>query len=278
MPRPKPPEGYITAGEAARRLNVNDAMISRYVKQGRLQRYGPEERKQKYYKASEVQAIIDAERAFFEAGQKAPMSNEDAYFTPATPGDMDALYTMAVKLFPRTADGARRREWMSVEPRGYYIMKSVAGAVVAYFYILPLRPDRLLPYLHDELPSRAITRNDIEPFVPGQLAQAVVLGGIGSDPDYDAEVRTAYTAMLLRGVRHHLELLGEQGVTVPKFYAFSETHDGIAMCVKLRMKEYEPPVGRRCTFVLDTATSNAFFLKDYRRGLARWQQEHQAQH
>jgi hypothetical protein len=80
--------------------------------------------------------------------------------------------------------------------------------------------------------------------------------------------------MLLRGVRHHLELLGEQGVTVPKFYAFSETHDGIAMCVKLRMKEYEPPVGRRCTFVLDTMTSNAFFLRDYRRGLARWQKEH----
>src|SRR6266487_1832915 len=97
MPRPQPPKGYITAGEAAKRLKVNDAMLSRYVKQGRLKRYGPEERMHKYYKASEVQAIIDADRAFFEAGAKP--KHLTSFFGQATADDLPIIVDIDKRTF-----------------------------------------------------------------------------------------------------------------------------------------------------------------------------------
>ncbi len=82
-------------------LQVTDAMLTKYVKQGRLRRYGPEERKHKFYKLSEVQAIVDADRAFFEAGKETAAETTDATFALATPEDEEGVYQLATRLFGR---------------------------------------------------------------------------------------------------------------------------------------------------------------------------------
>src|SRR5207247_5221796 len=100
------------------RLNVSDGMLSIYDKQHRLGRYGPEERKHKFYKESEVQAIIDADKAFFgngganetETSPKVPGTKEknDTEFARATPDDMESVYAVASTVFPKTTSAEDR--------------------------------------------------------------------------------------------------------------------------------------------------------------------------
>lgn len=274
--RPAPP-GYMTPAEAGTLLGEN--RLYKLVKDQRLKRHTPEGYQHGYYSREEVQAILDAEAVFFGAHQETPPLSNDAIFAVATQADMDALYAMAVKLFPKTADAERRRSWLRKEPRGHYIIKRIAdGAVMAYLYLLPLRAEYLTAYLHDELPSRGIDPDEhIEGFTPGVPSSACIIGGIGSDPDVEQELRTTYTALLLRGVRKEMGNLGREGITIPKLYSFSERAEGIAMCARLGMEQWEPPRGKWCTFVLDVPSSHAVIIRDYKQGLAEWQTIHQPQ-
>jgi hypothetical protein len=199
----------------------------------------------------------------------------DAIFKVASPEDMDALYAMAVKLFPLTADAQRRRSWMEIEARGHYIVQRESDkVVVAYCYFLPFKSEYLTGYLHGDLPSRKVEPEHIEAIIPGRPISSCVLAGIGSDPDIDPETRSNYVAILLRGIRRDLERLGYEGVVIPKIYAFSETNSGIAMCMRLGMKEWEPPKGKRFTFQMDVETSRSFLLRPYRQALAEWRGSH----
>ena len=255
-------------------LQVTDAMLSKYVKQGRLGRYGPEGRKHKFYKLSEVQAIIDADRAFFEAGKEtAPGSQDDAVFALATSQDMEGIYQLATGLFGRAASPDQRRSWLAKEPRGHYVVKRRDGTIVASLYFLPVKHERLLAYMRDEIRARDITAEDIEPFAPGQIRECIV-GSVASDPDVDREIRSNYVAVLLRGVRANLEELGREGVAISRVYAWSETPEGIAMCLRLDMQQWAPPRNGHMTFYLDVASSDAFILEKYKQGFAEWQQEH----
>jgi len=273
MPRKQPPGGYITAGEAARMLQVTDAMLTKYVKQGRLRRYGPEERKHKFYKLSEVQAIVDADRAFFEAGEETVAETTDAVFALAAPEDEDGVYQLATRLFGQAAGPDQRRAWLAKEPRGHYIVKRRDGKIVASLYFLPIRHERLLAYMRDEIRARDLTADDVEPYVPGQIRECII-GSIASDPDSDQETRSNYVAVLLRGVQADLEWLGRAGVAISSVYAWSETPEGIAMCLRLGMQQWTPPQNGRMTFYLDIASSGPFVLQGYKRGFAEWQREH----
>lgn len=66
MPRLKPAPGYVTSKEAAEMLDISDATLSTYVKNGWLKRYGPPARKHKFYKESEIRALIASRNTFDE--------------------------------------------------------------------------------------------------------------------------------------------------------------------------------------------------------------------
>lgn len=256
-------------------LQVTDGMLAKYVKQGRLHRYGPQERKHKFYKLSEVQAIIDTDKAFFEA-EKGNLTANDAVFDLATLVDIDSIYALASRIFHRTTSAERRRGWFQREANGHYVVRRKDGKVVAYLTMLPIKRELLVPYMRGEL-GREITSDDIEPFEPGQPATCIIKG-IASEPDVDDALRSNYVAMLLRGIRTDLERLGHAGVIIPALYTFSSTDTGIAMCVKLGMKEWEPSSdGKRFTFHLDVTSSDAFVFQLYKRALQEWQQQHPEQ-
>lgn len=277
MPRGKgrraAPPGYMTPAEAGELLGYN--RIYRMVEDKRLHRYSPPGHTHGYYLASEVQAIAEAEKTFYEATKGGPVHTTEAVFTYATLGDMDALYTCAKKKFPVAASAEIRRSWMRKEPRGHYLMKRIGdGAVVAYLYLLSLKPDYLDDYMHGRLPGRMITPDHIERFEPGRPIEACIINAIGSDPDVPAELRSSYVAMLLRGVKADMGELGREGIIIPRMYAWSETTEGIALCARLGMDPWQQPHGKRCFFVLNTEKSNALITRDYRRGLAEWRQSH----
>lgn len=235
------------------------------------------------HSTSSIQVTPESDKAFSRATQGGVMqalADSSASFVRATPRDMDALYKMAVKLFPHTVGPERRKEWIRHEPRGHYVMKRDDGSVVAYLYLLALKRDRrdlepehrdrLAMYLRRELRNTQITASDIHQFVPGQPVD-IVIGGIGSDPELEQEQRIECAAQLLHGVRHDLENLGREGFIFSNAYAFSETRDGIALCVKLGMHQWEAPRGRFFTFQLDILNSPSILFKGYRRGLTEYQ-------
>ena len=249
----------------------------KYVEAGRIKKIAPEGHKHGFYLASDVHAILRAEQTFSDA-KGGQLHNTDAVFTFATLGDMDALYTCARKIFgEKTASADIRRAWMRKEPRGHYIVKRISdSAVVAYLYILALKPEYLDDYMHGRLPGRMITPDHIEHFEPGKPAQAAIINSIGSDPDIDQKLRSAYTAMLLRGVRVDMGMLGREGIIIPRIFAWSETTEGIALCTRLGMEAWEAPKAKRCFFVLDMEKSNANIIRDYKRGVAEWRTSHES--
>ena len=248
-------------------------MLSRYVQQGRLKRYGPEERKHKYYKESEVQAIIDADNAFFMA-EKGDKNENDAVFALATSDDIPGIYDLAQRIFHKTTSIDRRLEWLQREPRGHYVVKRKHdNKVMAYLTLLPIKPELLIPYMRNTL-NRELTGDDLQSFQAGTPTTCIIKG-IASDPDTGEALRSHYVAVLLRGIRADLERLGHDGITIPALYAFSNTDSGIAMCIRLGMKEWEPSQdGKRFTFHINVASSDAFVLQLYKQGIVEWRQQH----
>ncbi len=269
MPRKAPPPGYITAKEANEILG---GMLYKHVEAKRLQSYKPGTRKYGFYRREEVMGLAALDKAFFESGHVDP----GAVFMIATPEDMDGLYELAKQLFGQTISAERRREWLRKEPRGQYVIKRKDNTIVAYFYLQPLKHDKMIAYMNKEMRGWDITADDIDPFEPGKPVE-VMIGGIGSLPEArnakDEDIRSNYVAVLLRGVFRDLERLGREGITISKLYAYSDNHEGIAMCSYLGMQQYAPPIGKRCTFVLDVQESRSQYLQGYKKALAGWKQQ-----
>ena len=264
-----PPPGYMSATEVIKLLGKT---FYRHVEEGRIRKVAPDGHKHGFYCTEDVLAIVAAEKAFSDGQRGGPLHNQDAVFTYATLGDMDALYTCAKKFFPNPASAEVRRGWMRKEPRGHYLMKRVSdGAVVAYTYFLALKPEYLNDYMVGDLPGRKITPDHINRFEPGIPVEACIINAIQSDPDVKPDdLRSNYVAMLLRGVKQDMGMLGKEGIIIPQLYAWSETTEGIALCTRLGMESWVAPKGKRCFFVLDVDRSNARIMRDYKRGLAEW--------
>jgi hypothetical protein len=266
-----PPEGYMTSTEVIKLLGKT---FYKHVAAGRITKVAPDGHTHGFYKRDDVQTILNAEQTFTSATRGGPLHNQDAVFTYATLGDMDALYACAKKFFPNPASAEIRRAWMRKEPRGHYLMKRVNdGVVVAYMYLLALKPQYLASYMHGELPGRMITPDHIERFEPGKPVEACIINAIQSDPSVEQELRSNYVAMLLRGVKHDMGMLGKEGIVFPYLYAWSETTQGIALCTRLGMEHWEEPKGKRCFFMLNMQETNASIMRDYKRGIAEWKQK-----
>ncbi len=281
--RKLPPPGYITPKEAGDKLG--HSRLYKLVKRGKIQRIVPPGYTHGYFIQDEVNALYQAEQMFFHAENVESENTmqetiEKATFALATVEDMDALYAMAIKLFPHTASAAQRRAWLNKEPQGHYIIRNTDGRVVAYLYLLALKrdrwdvpdPDRMTMYLHRQLTSSMIEPDDINQLTPG-IPVEIAIAGIGSDPDIDQDLRTSYTSWLMYGASRDLERMGREGVLLTRAYAFSETHDGIAMCAKLGMQQWEPPQGKVCTFVVDVKDSQSFLFRRYKHALQQSQQK-----
>lgn len=266
--RPAPP-GYITAARAGELLG--QSRMYKLAKAGRLQRHTPPGQKHGYYLESEVQSILDADKAFFEE----KLHKLPARFAHARPGDMQSLYELANRLFGSiTIPPERRREWIEKEPRGHYVMKAEdTNRVVAYLYLLALSHDRILQYMK-ECRAGNITGEEVQRLTSG-TPHEMVIAGIGRDPRADKQ----YTAALLHGFVQDLERWGSQGIEISRFCAFSETLDGVYLCLSMGMKQWGKPRfrdGSPCfKFVLEVQESDIPLLRPYKRALAEYRQSHQ---
>jgi hypothetical protein len=273
MPQMKIGEDYYTAKQVKEKLNITPNELYSYVRNGTLQHIYPPGKKQGVYLRSEVDQLAEDLQVFHVVGQKPSTTKDiDAVFSLAQPDDMGGVDALAIRLFGKRSIGADRRcSWLIKEPRGNYVMKrKTDGKVVAYFYIQPFTHKTIEDYLHQRIRGWQITEDHILPFAPGEPRECFI-GAIGTDPDARDDLRSAYMAMLLRGIRQDLKHLGQEGVTISKLYTASSNFEGTFMSLHLGMELWVPPSRKRLTFVLDVKKSRTFLLQPYKKALARWQ-------
>ncbi len=272
MPRPAPPPGYITAGEVARRLKVNDAMISRYVAQGRLNRYGPEERKHKYYKESEVQAIIDADRAFFEAGVKP--KHLTSFFRRADLDDLPIIVDIDTRTFHEPLNEETYLRWMRKNPETFFVLRDAEDKVIGFACLLPMKTEIMQKFVHDEIALDDISPDDIDLFEPGKPLHIYIIA-LCIDPSFKPKTKHTYGASLVRGTFTFIYDLARRGVKIETITARTFTPDGIRLLRRMGIPQLKSPTPDKNLFEVSVLDSGFHVFARYSDLLDEWKREHQ---
>lgn len=276
MPRLQPPEGYTTAKDAADRLKVSDAMLSLYVKEGKLHRFGPENRQHKFYKISEIEAFIEARQTFEEVYKPGQWKhNETSIFRQATVRDLDAIIEMSERAYP--AEGLPQREtwecWIRKNPESFHVVVNQEGTIMGYSTLLVMRPAALDLFIHDQLPVDEIGPETLDIFRPGSPLRLYIMSLV-VDPRYPKGKQHEYGSRLIHGLFGFLLDLAQRGVEIETIVARSHTPDGIRLMRRLGFPTVKSPVPRsgRYLFIVNVKESGLPLLETYSALLDVWKQ------
>jgi ribosomal protein S18 acetylase RimI-like enzyme len=273
MPRKEPPPGFLHAKEAADMLQVTDAMLSKYVKQGRLNRYGPEERRHKFYKLSEVQAIIDADKAFFEAGDK-PSKHLTSFFSLATTDDMPFIVDIDKRTFHEDLTEETYLRWMRKNPETFFVLRDETNKVIGFACLLPMKKETMDRLVRDEIGMDDISPDDVDLYEPGKPLHLYLIA-LCVDPAFKRVVKRTYGASLIRGLFAFFLSLAERGVEIETLTARSFKTDGIRLMRDMGIPQLRSPVAGKHLFSVHVAESGFYIFVDYSDLLAKWKREHQ---
>jgi hypothetical protein len=273
MPRLKPPPGHVTATEAAKRLGVSDAMLYRYVKEGKLHRVGPEKRVHRFYSIAEIDALLATERYFYTPGQW--RYNPSSTFEIASEADMQAIYEISCTLFKEPPSVETRLTWLRKEPETFHVLRN-RGNVVGFASLLPMNPGTLQDFIHDKIDSADITFDDIERFEPGKPLHLYVMA-IAIDQRKPAKERGEYGARLMAGLFHFLLDLAQRGIEIEDITARTQYRDGLRLLRKLGIPQIHSPIPGKKLFYLRVPDSGADIFEEYTELLNRWKATHTTQ-
>lgn len=264
---------YYTGREVQRLLGITEPSLRNLVNQKKLRKVIPPGRKTGAYLKTDVDTFIAKWEAFLLA--KEPPKT---IFRLARSEDIGAEVDLDTRAIgPGGVTAEVKRSWLAVNDESdYHIYYN--NKIVAYLWLVPIKDETLIPYLEGKIHWRDIKPEDIVKFEPEKPVSLYAIG-IASEPDLNEETRMHNSFVLLRGVGEELKKLGRRGIIIPKVYARSQTKDGIAMCVHLKMQEYEPMprTGKLIRYVLDVEKSDSFFAKMYKEGLAEWKAKAKSQ-
>jgi len=249
-------------------LNISDATLSLYVKKGWLKRYGPLERKHKFYKLSEVEALVEARNTFDEYIEVLP-----AVFELATVADMPAIIDIDNRTFHAGITEETYLRWMRKNPEAFFVLKDTASKIVGYAILLPLEKEVRDRVVRDEIKMDEITPDDVDLFQPGKPLHLYVIA-LCVDPAYKAGVKRSYGSILVRGLFASILELGRRGVEIETITARTYKPDGIRILRKMGIPQLRSPVIGKHLFSVRVADSGLPMLVRYSDLLADWKQKH----
>jgi excisionase family DNA binding protein len=262
MPRMKPPQGYYTLTEAAKILNLSNAMVRRYVEKGKIHYHQPEGREHGFYLKKDVDNLANELDAFMMM-----QSKTSSTFERATEDDLKATVEITRVLFglrdTPEATLARRLSWLRQNPEVFYILKS-EGTVVGYFVWLPLKPEKIMNILNGTEYSQETNAEEIETFEPGKPLH-IYLMGIGVRPGLSHFEKRSYGARLIAGVMKTIIDFGRRGIVIDTFYARSDTPDGIRILTQGFTETSSETHARN--FIIKVKESGIPFIQEYKRAL-----------
>jgi excisionase family DNA binding protein len=269
MPRMKPPRGYYTLTEAARRLNLSNAMVRRYVEKGKLRYMTPEGREHGFYLKKDVDTLANELNAFLNIEDEE--EKVTLHLVAATKEDLAEIAKIANALFaPGNKVTIPNWRYMLLErnPEAQYALKQ-SDRVVGFATILPLKPgttaiERLLR--SDTVSQANITASELEIFEPGKHMD-LYIGAIGIDPRLEKHQRRRYGAALASRLISAIVDLGKRGVVLDRVVAMGATHNGIRLLQTFGLYGIEPKAPGKRAFVMNIAESGSPVSMQYKEAL-----------
>lgn len=281
MPRLQPAPGYITAKTATEMLGISDGMLSQYVRSRKLKRYGPPERKQKFYKLSEVEALIASRQTFDEYQE-----TRSAQFIPATLKDIPAIVDIDERTFNAGQKDAEPREeylkwieetyrrWFKRNPDAFFTLKSVTNKLVGYAIFLPFKKSIIDQFVRDEIKMENIPSNDIDLFEPGKPLHVYVIA-LCVDPVFKSAVKHNFGRRLISGLFSYIYDFAREGIEIQTITARSYTADGKRLMREMGMAHLRSPVPGKELFSINVSESGYPVLIRYSDLLTEWKLKHQ---
>jgi hypothetical protein len=262
----KAPEGYYTASEAIKRLNMPKTTFHHYVKIGKIKKKIPYGRKEGYYEKSYIDKMAEASQLY-----AIQYAEEPTTFSVATPEDVQGIYQVVTSLWGALSATPveKRLEWYKSNPEIDYVVKH-EGIVTGYLSIMPLKHEIIEQLMSAKIRGWDIKPEDILPFTPGMELECYVGAAVRAGL-HDSK---KYGMRLISGAIKVLKDLAQRGIIIKKMYGVSDTPDGIRLSRGLGFEEAPPAPGSTFRqFVLDLETSQSPFVQEYREILKRGQQE-----
>jgi ribosomal protein S18 acetylase RimI-like enzyme len=267
LPRLKPAPGYITAKDAIAMLDISDATLSTYVKKGWLKRYGPLGRQHKFYKLSEIEALVESRNTFDEYQEMLP-----AFFGVAAPEDMSTIVALDKRIFHVDITEETYLRWMKKNPETFFVLRGSSDTVVGYVCLLPLKKEIMDRFVRDEIDMDDISPDDVALFEPGRPLHLYVIA-LCVDPAYRSAIKHAYGARLVRGLFTFLLELARKGIEVETITARTYKADGIRLLRKMGIPQLRSPVIGKHLFSVCVADSGFPILVRYSDLLSDWKQK-----
>jgi hypothetical protein len=169
MPRTPPPEGQVTLSDAVKHLHdrglqVSEGMIYKWVAAGRLKRYGPESRKQKFYMLSELNQIVEEELTGARRPKPAPV-----VFDIIRREDLPACLRLDQIVYPEELDLGELATYQSWRQKNRHISIAAYDAsnrdnMLAYLALVPLPEHIILDILKGIRPDHSVTADEVEAY------------------------------------------------------------------------------------------------------------------
>jgi len=264
----KPPRGYYTLTEAARRLNLSNAMVRRYVEKGKLHYMTPEGREHGFYLKKDVDNLANELNAFLntEDEEEATLRLE-----AATKEDLAEIAKIANALFaPSNKVTVPGWRYMLLEsnPEAQYVLKQ-NDRVVGFATILPFKPEATVieRLLRSDTVSQAnIMASELEAFEPGRHID-LYIGAIGTDPGIEKHQRRRYGAALASRLISTIVDLGKRGIILDRVVAMGATHNGIRLLQTFGLHEIEPKAPGKRAFIMNIEESGSPVSRQYKEAL-----------
>jgi hypothetical protein len=252
----KAPEGFYTAGEAIKKLNMPRTTFHHYVKIGKIKKKVPYGHKEGYYEKTYIDKMAEASQLY-----AIQYAEDPSIFSKATEEDLAGIYDVLVSLWgPANATTTETRlSWRKVNPDMDYVVKQ-EGIVVGFVNIKPLRHEAVERYIKKEVQVKDLQTDDILPFLPGTPLECEV----GIAVRAGVQEPKKYGMRLLGGMLDVMKDFAKKGIIIKAIYTRSSTPDGIKLANGLGFKV--APSDREQNsklFILNFETSDSPFVQEY---------------
>lgn len=274
MPKtPKAPPGFYSASEAIKKLGLPRSTFYDLVEKGTIKKIIPPGRSDGYYLKVAIDDLAKARQLF-----TLQYANLTSVFQKATEEDIQGIYDVCVSLwgtrgtYPYELRLARYRK----NPSIFYVLKYM-DLVVGFSTTMPITTRAVDEIMKGEKRAwEAITLDDILPFEPRVEIEYLFLEIAVRD---EVPRPKQFGMRLLSGTIRALEELATQGSIVKNLFALSSTSDGIELCRTFGFRETPfPQDGARRAFLLEVASSQSPYLRDYQHIVQRQGNRTDVQH
>ncbi len=252
----KAPEGFYTASEAIKKLNMPRTTFHHYVKIGKIKKKVPYGHKEGYYEKTYIDKMAEASQLY-----AIQYAEDPATFSIASDEDLAGIYDVLISLWgPTNATTTETRQnWRKINPEMDYVVRQ-EGIVVGFVNIKPLTHEAIEKYIKKELQVKDIQPNDILPFTPGiplECEAGIAVRAGVHDPK-------KYGMRLIGGIIEIMKDFAKRGIIIKAIYTRSSTPDGINLAKGLGFKDISSRREQNAKlFVLDFETSDSPFVKQY---------------